>query len=453
MSNNLILKLCLVLSLCAFCPLQLQAAPFEDASIPVDPLDFPSYPHDGPAPQAAPKQEALQSTVGEQPGEKQGRGFFKRQETAEPGKSFFRKRHGPANETANFQAPPKQIALLLPLSGKHANAAKAVREGFLAAYYDTPEATGASKPTVRVYDTLKGNHITQIYQQAVDDGAELIVGPLAKEEVAQLSTLSSQSMTIPILALNQSPPDKTSLKLIQFALAPEEEAAQMAFRAFLKGYRTTSIIVPDNDWGQRVAKAFQAQWKHQGGKIMRTVFVDPMQDQSASVRRLLDIDKLTYDPETKKPILKEKDIDVILMAAPPELARQWKPLFDFYYAEDVPVFATSSIYAGVPDPKRDRDMNGVIFCDMPSLIHPEMGSKLFPTQNSGSEADPSEENLRLFALGVDAYRVSLQLNQLTTEARSRFAGFTGELSLDNQYRIRRKLSCAKFKDGAPTPLQ
>ncbi|HRE30628.1 MAG TPA: penicillin-binding protein activator, partial [Candidatus Berkiella sp.] len=71
-----------------------------------------------------------------------------------------------------------------------------------------------------------------------------------------------------------------------------------------------------------------------------------------------------------------QDVDVIVMAAPPAQARQLKPLFDFYYAEDVPVLATSSIYSGSQNPRSDRDVNGVVFCDMPWLLDTTKGAGL-----------------------------------------------------------------------------
>lgn len=362
---------------------------------------------------------------------------------------FSRQPAEPKAEVRGIMHTPKQIALLLPLSGQYAESAKAVREGFLAAYYENPQ-NELSKPTIRIYDTLKGENVQRVYEQAISDGADFVVGPLAKDEVAQLSAIPPQQLTVPILALNQSPANKTSARLMQFALAPEEEAAQVAFKAHLQGYQTASIIVPDNGWGRRIAEAFQAQWQHLGGRVLRTVYIDPLQDQASGVRRLLGMDEIQRETQDRKLTLKPKDVDVILMAAPPELARQWKPLFDFYYAESVPVYATSSVYSGTPDAKRDRDMNGVIFCDMPALIKPELNSQWLNAARSEDEA--SEETIRLFALGVDAYRITQQLNHLTTTANARFAGATGDLTIDGQHRIRRQLTTAKFKDGTPVPF-
>ncbi|HEY7886223.1 MAG TPA: penicillin-binding protein activator, partial [Cellvibrionaceae bacterium] len=91
---------------------------------------------------------------------------------------------------------PRQVALLLPQQGRLAAAASAVRDGFLAAYYAAP--LGAKRPDIRQYDT-SGDNIVSVYQQAIDDGAEMIIGPLSKEHV---QTLSMLPLAVPVLALN-----------------------------------------------------------------------------------------------------------------------------------------------------------------------------------------------------------------------------------------------------------
>src|SRR4051812_2229422 len=88
------------------------------------------------------------------------------------------------------------IALLLPLaSASFSRHADAVRQGFFAA----AAVAGKSAPPVRVYavneDTL---NIVSVYEQAVESGARLVVGPLTRNGVAALA--ASNVVTIPTLA-------------------------------------------------------------------------------------------------------------------------------------------------------------------------------------------------------------------------------------------------------------
>ncbi|MCW8825588.1 MAG: penicillin-binding protein activator, partial [Gammaproteobacteria bacterium] len=76
----------------------------------------------------------------------------------------------------NLVLNPKQIAILLPLSGSYAKAAGALRDGIVASYLADPHK---DEITLRFYDTA-GNpeFIETIFQKAINDGAEFIVGPL-----------------------------------------------------------------------------------------------------------------------------------------------------------------------------------------------------------------------------------------------------------------------------------
>src|SRR5690606_32760795 len=94
---------------------------------------------------------------------------------------------------------PRQVALLLPLQGTLEKSGKAVRDGFMAAYY-AAKNRDTRVPEVRIFDTSGGN-IDQVYQLALDDGAEFIVGPLEKESLAQLNL--RLNLPVPTLALNE----------------------------------------------------------------------------------------------------------------------------------------------------------------------------------------------------------------------------------------------------------
>lgn len=347
---------------------------------------------------------------------------------------------------------PRQIALLLPLSGQHGDSAKAIREGFFASYF---QHNGA-KPTVRVYDTTKEADVQKIYELALHEGADFIVGPLSKEEVHRLSM---HSLKTPVLALNHHPAVRGAPRhFVQYTLAPEAEAEQIAEKAWQKGYRSASLIVPDNPWGKRTASAFTTKWQRNGGRVLHTVHISASQDQSAAVRRLLGIDESQKRANHIKNILSEKvefqprrrqDVDVIVMAAPPEQARQLKPLFDFYYAEDVPVYATSSVYSGNPNAKRDRDINGIVFCDMPWLIDNYQGQNMRQLLSRNGTTHSDQYN-RLFAMGVDAYQLTLHFNQL--QSGSHYAGVTGDLALGANNHIQRQLAWAKVVDGVPSKI-
>ena len=104
-----------------------------------------------------------------------------------------------ATLTALQNAPaPRNIALLLPLDGSLGAQGSTIRDGFLNAYY---EAGKKSQQTVSFINTSKTTNMSALYQQAISQGADTIIGPLTKEQVALLLKQGSFS-TQPLLKLH-----------------------------------------------------------------------------------------------------------------------------------------------------------------------------------------------------------------------------------------------------------
>ena len=79
------------------------------------------------------------------------------------------------------------------------------------------------------------------------------------------------------------------------------------------------------------------------------------------------------------------------------------------------------------------------------------GSRREPLHSAISELWParSEKYARLYAFGLDAYRIIPHLQRLQQYPFERFNGQTGSLRMDEQQRLRRQLSWAKFRYGKP----
>ena len=142
---------------------------------------------------------------------------------------------------------PRQIALLLPLSGSAATAGLAVQNGFLGAYFAT--ASGLDdRQSVRIYDVNSQGGAAAAYASAVNDGAEFVVGPLLKRHVNELA--NDILVPVPALTLNYTSDETLAPPgLYQFALAPEDEAVSAAHRALQDGHARGVALVPNNEWG------------------------------------------------------------------------------------------------------------------------------------------------------------------------------------------------------------
>jgi len=356
---------------------------------------------------------------------------------------------------------PAQVALLLPLSGKLSGAAMAIRDGLLAAYYDTSEDT--NHPLVRIYDT--GNDplaIVGIYQQAVTDGARFIIGPLRKEAV---STLMEQAeLPVPVLALNHT----ESLELVnpsvyQFGLAPEDEAREVARRALLDGHQRAIALTPDGDWGNRVYAAFADEFVKPGGFLLEHATYNPAKtDHGQVISSTLNLDSskarkvrltrllgtsLEFEPRRRQ------DVDFIFLLATPMQARLIRPQLSFFHATRVPVYSTSSVYSGHPDKTRDTDMNGIRFCDLPWMLATDGNWQHLKRAINDYWPANSNHYGRFYALGIDAWRLIPYLGQLKEGMFGSYHGVTGNLSVDRQQQVHRTLRWAQFRHGLPTLLE
>jgi len=355
------------------------------------------------------------------------------------------------------QQQPKHIALLLPLTGSLANSGKAVREGFMAAYYQTLQR-GYEVPTISIIDTEAAGNIELAYGDALALEAEWVIGPLDKKQVNQLAKL--ESLPLPTLALNYS--DQIAVgeqpdDFYQFGLAAEDEARLIAERAFQLGYRRVLALSPDNAWGKRIYASFEQHWLDLGGDIAEQRFYKQKKDYNPEIKALLNVDDSQKRYKAVRRLMREsvefeprrrQDADWVFLLALPKQGRQIRPMFDFNFAGDLPVFSTSQIFAGKSNRKKDTDLNGIQFTDLPWLLE---NSEL-KTEVESNQKRAKGSYARLYAMGVDAFRLYPRLKQLSALPHSKIFGVTGDLSIDGEGKIHRKMPFAIFKRGRPVSI-
>jgi outer membrane PBP1 activator LpoA protein len=355
------------------------------------------------------------------------------------------------------QQQPKHIALLLPLTGNLASSGKAVREGFMAAYYQTLQR-GYKVPTISIIDTEASGSLKLAYGDAVALEAEWVIGPLDKKKVNQLAKL--ERLPLPTLALNYS--DQIAVgeqpnDFYQFGLAAEDEARLIAERAFHLGHRRVLALSPDNDWGKRIYAAFEQSWRDLGGIIAEKRFYKQKKDYNPEIKALLNVDDSQQRYKAIRSLMREsiefeprrrQDVDWVFLVALPKEGRQIRPMFDFNFAGDLPVFSTSQIFSGKQNRKKDTDLNGIQFTDLPWLLE----SSELKTVVENNQPRAKGSYARLYAMGVDAFRLYPRLKQLAALPNSKIFGVTGDLSIDGQGKIHRKMPFAIFKRGRPVTL-
>ena len=350
---------------------------------------------------------------------------------------------------------PQKIALLLPLSGKLSPYANAIRNGYTTAA-EEQKMRGGYSPEITVIDTT-GKNVIDTYHAAVAQGANLIVGPLNKGDVAVLN--DDHALTTPVLALNATDNNvHVNDKVFQFALSPTDEAEQAAIKAMSDHHHAAIILAPNNAWGHRLANAFTAQWKTMGGNIVATEYYDGMTTLSRKISSVLGINEGYQNDHAVASMLRERvryiparrqDFDSIFMVATPVMAKEIEPLLHFYFAGNIPIYTTSQI--NTASAMNDRDLDGIQFCDMPWVLAPnDMPNNVRASQQHIQQTWPQNYGSlsKFYAMGVDAFTLSTELSTLPTHAPGQ-SGATGALYLAPNHHINRTLMWAKFVNGSP----
>ncbi|KGE03247.1 penicillin-binding protein activator [Pseudohaliea rubra] len=342
-------------------------------------------------------------------------------------------------------APPRHIALLLPLSGRLAAAASAVRNGFLAAHF----AEGSERPALSIIDTTRFPGAAAAYEAAVAEGAELVVGPLTKTAVAEV--LAQPQLPVPVLALNHGS-ELTSEAGLQFALAPEDEAREIARRALGAGHRRALLLRPAGQWGDKVAAALGEAFTAGGGTIAASASFASRESHSDAIERALQLDQSAARGAAVRRLLdratvlagrRRQDLDVVFMLAPAtETAKSLKPLIAYHYAGDLPAYATSAANSAEVT-SGDRDLSGLQLVELPWFLGERADLRAAIADAGLRGAGLS----RLQALGADAQQLALRYGELAPGGPLVLHGATGKLTVNSRGEIERGLPLATFGRG------
>ena len=347
------------------------------------------------------------------------------------------------------------IALLLPLNGRLSEAGESLRDGFFAAYYQQPPAR---RPTVRVYEAAEDP--AGAYRRAVAEGAGFVVGPLGKEAVTAVARVADGR--VPTLALNILPDGlATPPRFYQYALAPEDEARQVAERLLADGRRSGAALVPSGDRGARVLAAFQGVYMAAGvSSVTSRTYAAGATDFSEQLASLLGFGDSQRRQQAiaaivGRPLLfaprRRDDLQFLFFAGQPVQGRLLRAQLKFSYAGDVPVYSTSDVYE--PNADANLDLEGVAFVDMPWMISEDPEITALRATVAHLWPGNARRRGRLYAMGFDVWQLVTELRTAGGAPPQALNGLTGRLTVDGGGRVHRGLDCVIVDaDGRLRPL-
>ena len=330
----------------------------------------------------------------------------------------------PEARRAPAQPARPHVALILPTgSPALGTLADTVRQGFAAA----AEAAGReSPPVIATAVDNEGAALVEACRNAQAAGALLVVGGLTRDGAAAVA--ASGCSRVPTLVLNE-PPAGTHVpaNVFSISLSLENEARQAALLAVAEGRHTAVVIHSPSPLSRRVQEAFEREWTRAAGEVRGRLLFGGSAEDAPAVR-----DKLTG-----------VNADMVFLALDPPEARAVRP----YVSGMLPVYATSMSINPRAEAIVNVDLQGVRYVEMPWFIQPDHPAvMIYPAPRAGF----SVEHERLYAFGIDALRVGLQL--LKGDRATPLDGVTGRITLEgNQFS--RAMSPAEVDGGRVIPLR
>lgn len=330
----------------------------------------------------------------------------------------------PAAQAEEQTAAAGHVAVILPLkSDTLGRQADAVRRGVQAA-----AANKEGLPVVVHATADDAKEIQAVYEKAVNEGAQAVIGPLSRSAVTALTRTGK--VRVPTLALNA--PDGESVmprNLFTFGLQVDAEAKQLARMASRKGLKRALIVSVDTAVSSRIAQAFKDEWTELGGAITE---VYPYSGEQAQLSKLRERIQATQ-------------ADAVVLALDSSRARMARP----YISGGVSVFATSLAYTS-NDPLENFELDGVVFLDMPWVLLPDHPAVITYNQVA---TFTSLESQRFYALGIDAYRIAMELvKPMLKIDEEPLDGVTGLVVRGENQRFTRELTPAEFHNGVARAL-
>ena len=158
-----------------------------------------------------------------------------------------------------------KVGLILPLSAS-GNAGIAAQSLKNAAEMAIAERDGQNIRILLKDDSGTAQGAQQAAQQALDEGAEIILGPLFGHSVGGVASLA-RTKGVPVISFSTNA-DVASSGVYLLSFLPESDVDRIVTFAVTNGKRSFAGLLPDNAYGTVVEAAFKQIVPRKGGRIV-----------------------------------------------------------------------------------------------------------------------------------------------------------------------------------------
>ncbi|EPL9569136.1 penicillin-binding protein activator [Providencia rettgeri] len=312
------------------------------------------------------------------------------------------------------------------------------------------DATPVNTQTIKVFDTT-GKPMPQLLEQAKNEGFNLVVGPLLKNDVQAIAQMGAP---VSVLALNELDTDQLQPRpnLCYFSLSPEDEAQNAAAYMRAQGKQMPLVLVPANAFGDRIAKAFAQGWQSKGGGAVLMQTFGSVPSLKESINRGAGI-RMTGTPVNTGNQLGDASgvIDSVYIVATRDELTLIKPMIEMAISSrSRPALYTSSRSNQAGSGADYRfEMDGVKFSEIPLLA----GANNNLRKQAQQKLSNDYSLFRLYAMGIDAWSLANNYDKLQQAGQVRINGASGTLSTQANCVVFRELPWLQFKQGQVVPAQ
>ncbi|QUX96067.1 penicillin-binding protein activator [Marinomonas sp. CT5] len=342
------------------------------------------------------------------------------------------------------QMAPKKIVLMLPMTGKLERASQAIIDGFFATFYNQKEA----RPQVNIVNVDNYKNIEQALAAANEQQPDVIIGPLQKNNVAQISRLD---LPYPVIALNQLDINLHPKNLYHFSLNPEDEIHELIAFAKQEGATRAAILSTQDTWALKQSDEFRAQATKENVKITSNQsYSDTPKGRQGAIQKLL----LVNESHARKRLVEQwtgsqveglarsrEDLDYVYYVGKLNDAKQIRPLLDFYFADKIPMLASSTLNDSAPEKStKPEDIERILFTELPALTPNNSSLDVLPKQSSNILR-------RLQALGADSYLLANKYQLFALLPTTKISANTGIITMDENGIFHKRPEIMTYRKG------
>jgi len=176
----------------------------------------------------------------------------------------------PAKGSIAEDVPTVKVAILLPLSGDSIVVGNAMLDAATMAVSDSYLTVPGDQIHSRVILIPKDTGQTAVdskvgAQQAIDQGASFIIGPLFSQSVSAVAPVAKEHHIKMLTFSNNSAVAEDGV--YTFGFLPEQQIDRISEYAYLHNLQHVALLAPNDAYGEKVKERLTESYGHKGGTI------------------------------------------------------------------------------------------------------------------------------------------------------------------------------------------